>query len=70
MGTYYFNGEKYYFKNGRWMDEFYMSVPLSVVEDLNDMLVDPTELEDNDEFLLGVINHAKISRISKLAVNY
>ena len=40
METYEYNGEKYYFKKGKWLKSDYTVAPISVVTELNKLLME------------------------------
>lgn len=60
MTTYYLKGEKYYYKNGRWLTEEYTVAPSSMVLELNKLLSEEKDFSDYDvEQLISEAKHAR-----------
>ena len=44
MDTYTYDGEKYYYKNGKWLTSTYTSASLAIVSKLNQLLMKNEDL--------------------------
>lgn len=68
MEEYYLDGEKYYCKNGKWLDACYRAVPLAIVSKLNQLMLKSTDFESKTlEELLKIIDSARESENIQLA---
>lgn len=62
METYYLNGKKYYHDNGKWLTSGYMSAPISVVGELNKLLLEKEDISSKSvEELISIVDGAKKS---------
>lgn len=62
MESYEYNGEKYYFKKGKWLKSDYTVAPISVVNSLNKLLMENEDFETKtvDE-IIKLLDGAKMS---------
>lgn len=60
MQVYYLDNEKYYYNNGKWMTRTFTEAPLAIVNRLNQLLVNETDLGSKSmEELISVIDGAR-----------
>lgn len=68
MDTYIYDGEKYYYKNGKWLTSTYTSAPLAIVSKLNQLLIKNEDLGGNNyDELITIIDGARMSDNYQLA---
>ena len=69
MDKYELDGEKYYYKNGKWLTSSYMSVPTAMISRLNKLLVEKEDItEKTVEELIEILDGAKQSENTQLAL--
>lgn len=69
METYTLDGEKYYYKNGKWLNSSYMTVPTSLVSKLNKLLTADVDItEKSIDELIEIIDGAKNGNNIQLAL--
>ncbi len=69
MDIYEFDGEKYYYRNGKWLDSHYMSVPTSIVSRLNQLLSEKEDItEKSFNELIELLDGAKTNDNTQLAL--
>lgn len=60
LETYYLDGEKYYYKDGKWLTSSYIEVPLAIVNELNNLLINTEEFTDKSMHeLLEIIDSSR-----------
>jgi len=60
MQVYYLDNEKYYYNNGKWMTKTFTEAPLAIVNRLNQLLVNETDLGSKSmEELIAIIDGAR-----------
>lgn len=68
MESYYLEGEKYYYKNGKWFTSSMMAAPTGIVSKLNKLLVEDVDFStQNMDELLKIIDGARGSENNYLA---
>lgn len=68
MEEYYLDGEKYFFKNGKWLTSSYGVVPLAMASKLNKLKLRDDDFESKSmEELLKIIDGARASENIQLA---
>lgn len=62
METYEYNGEKYYFKKGKWLKSDYTVAPISVVTELNKLLMENENFEEKSvDEIIKLLDGAKMT---------
>ena len=62
MEQYTLDGEKYYYKNGKWLTSNFTSVPIGIVSKLNSLVINNTDFENMSmDELREVLNGARDS---------
>ena len=69
METYTLEGETYYYKNGKWLDSSYLSVPFAMVSKLNKLLNTDAILNKDFKEVCAMIDKAKADENYVLALN-
>ena len=69
MDTYEYNGEKYFFKNGKWLTAEHTAAPRGVVNALNKLLLDNESIETKSvDELIKLLDGAKNSNNPNFAL--
>ncbi len=69
MDSYELDGEKYYYKNGKWLTSNYMSVPTAIISRLNKLLVEKEDISEKSvDELIEMLDGAKRSENTQLAL--
>ena len=69
MEAYTLNGEKYYYKNGKWLTSSYMTVPSALTSQLNKLLVKDVDISGKSvNELIDIIDGAKNGNNIQLAL--
>ena len=62
MESYEYNGEKYYFKKGKWLKSDYTVAPISVVTELNKLLMENENFEEKSvDEIIKLLDGAKMT---------
>ncbi|QFJ54919.1 HRDC domain-containing protein [Pseudobutyrivibrio xylanivorans] len=62
MESYEYNGEKYYFKKGKWLKSDYTVAPISIVNSLNKLLMENEDFEtETVDEIIKLLDGAKMS---------
>ncbi|WP_028234578.1 HRDC domain-containing protein [Pseudobutyrivibrio sp. MD2005] len=62
METYEYNGEKYYFKKGKWIKSDYTIAPISVVTELNKLLMENENFDEKSvDEIIKLLDGAKMT---------
>ena len=68
MEKYTLDGESYYYKNGKWLDSHFVSVPMSMMQKLNKLILDSDDYRmKSAEELMEIIDNSKGSENLQLA---
>lgn len=68
LEIYYLNGEKYYYREGKWLSSSYIEVPLVIANQLNNLLVNDEDFLDKSmKELLEIIDSSRCADNIQLA---